>query len=165
MFLYVIWSRRLLSSASRWLSSRFGRRRSRMSRTWFTSAERSRSCHPSATHTSFLYMKVRVPCARLTWAHINKKHACPKLTPPSAHSALVEERQDFRDMTCRCHNKTWTTALGCYSSSLLRLAAWASKSLDGFDSVHLDLSECARACVCVRMCMCWTFVCVRAVVF
>ena len=83
---------------------------------------------------------------------MTKKHACPEFTPRSAHSALVAELQDCRVMTCRCHNKTWTTALGCYSSSLLRLAAWASKSLDGFDSVHLDLSECAR--VCARMCMC-----------
>lgn len=64
-------------------------------------------------------------------------------------------------MTCRCHNKTWTTALGCYSSSLLRLAAWASKSLDGFDGVRLDLSEC----VCARVCVCVERLCVRAVVF
>ena len=54
-------------------------------------------------------------------------------------------------MTCRCHNKTWTTALGCYSSSLLCLAAWASKSLDGFDGERLDLSECV--CVCSHTCV------------
>ena len=70
--------------------------------------------------------------------------------PPSAHRALVAKLQDCHVMTCRCHNKTWTTALGCYSSSLLCLAAWASKSLDGFDGVHLDLSECV--CVCARVC-------------
>lgn len=84
----LIWSKGLLSSVSRWLSSQFGRRRSRMSRTWFTSAERLRSCHPSATHTSFLYMKVKVCCMSgnththtrmanhtpppFIWTHINK---------------------------------------------------------------------------------------------
>lgn len=72
-----------------------------------------------------------------------------KSTPPSALSALVVELQDCHVMTCRCHNKTWATVLGCYSSSLLCLAALASKSLDGFDGVHLDLSECV--CVCVRV--------------
>lgn len=137
-----------------------------MSRTWFTSAGRLRSCHPSATHTSFLYMKVNVCCmsgnththththgkSYTPSFHLNthkQKHKRPKLTPPSAHSALVAKLQDCHVMTRRCHNKTWTTALGCYSSSLLCLAAWASKSLDGFDGVHLDLSEnvCVHVCV------------------
>lgn len=78
-----------------------------------------------------------------------QKHTCPKFIRPSAHSALVAKLQDCHVMTCRCHNKTWTTALGCYSSSLLCLAAWASKSLDGFDGVRLDLSECV--CVCAHV--------------
>lgn len=56
----IFWSLRLLFPVSRWRSSQFGRRRSRTSRTWFTSAGRLRSCHPSATRTSFLSMKVRV---------------------------------------------------------------------------------------------------------
>ena len=72
--LSLIWSKGVLVSVSRWLSSQFERRRSRMSKTWFTSAERSRSCHPSATHTSFLYMKVKVCCVPAD-AHTHK-HAC-----------------------------------------------------------------------------------------
>lgn len=56
----LFWSRGLLLPVSRWRSSQFGRRRSRTSRTWFTSAGRLRSCHLSATRTSFLSMKVRV---------------------------------------------------------------------------------------------------------
>lgn len=125
-----------------------------MSRTWFTSAERLRSCHPSATHTSFLYMKVKVCCMSRnthihTWQNTHKqKHKCPKSTSPSAHSPLVANLQDCHVMTRRCHNKTWTTALGCYSS-LLGLAAWACKSLDGFDGVHLDVSAKMCACTCV----------------
>lgn len=39
-------------------SSPSGRRRSRTSRTWCTSAERLRSCRPSVIHTSSLSMKV-----------------------------------------------------------------------------------------------------------
>lgn len=87
----------------------------------------------------------------LPWTHINKNTRL-KSTPPSA---LVAKLQDCHVMTCRCHNKTWTTALGCYSSSLLCLDAWASKSLDGFNGVPLDLSEC----VCARVL--WMFVCKR----
>lgn len=46
-------------------------------------------------------------------------------------------------------------ALGCYSSSLLHLAAWASKSLDGFDGVRIwiSLNVCVRTCALkVRVC-------------
>lgn len=63
LFFLCCWSHmseKCLSSLSRWLSSPFGRRRLRMSRTWYTFAERLRSCRPSATPTSSLYMKVRV---------------------------------------------------------------------------------------------------------
>lgn len=87
---------------SRWLSSPFGRRRLRMNRTWYTFAVRLRSCHPSATPTSSLYMKVRV----CECAHVHKhtrscdndtyfirthkqKHGCPEFFPPRAHLALV----------------------------------------------------------------------------
>lgn len=146
-----------MSSFSRWLSSQFGRRRSRMSRTWFTSAERLRSCHPSVTHTSFLYMKVMICCMTNHTPMFDlkthkQKHKCPKVSPPAALSTLVAKLQDSHIMTCRCHNKTWTTALGCYSSSVLCLAAWTRKGLDGFDNVHLDLSRCVCVYVCVHVC-------------
>lgn len=79
----------------------------------------------------------------LTGTRINKNTHVQNSPPPTAHSALVAKLQDCHVMTCRCHNKTWTTALGCYSSSLLCLAAWASKSLDGFECMCV----CAHVCV------------------
>ncbi len=95
-----------------------------------------------------------------------QKHTCPESSTPSAHSALVAELEDCHVMTCRCHNKTWTTALGCYSSSLRCLAAEASKSLDGFDGVHLDLCGCVHVCACTCECVCvCVCVCWRGVVF
>lgn len=150
----LFWPPRLLLPVSRWRSSQFGRRRSRTSRTWFTSAGRLRSCHPSATRTSFLSMKVRLSrksgnntriqtrtplCFIRTHAHKNT-NICD-FTPLSARSAPVAKLQDCHVMAGRCHNKTWTEAPGCYSSSVLRLAASASKSLDSFAGVHLDLFQ------------------------
>lgn len=155
----LFWSPGLLFPVSRWRSSQFGRRTSRTSRTWFTSAGRLRSCHLSATRTSFLSMKVRVSrkpgnshteksmqiktrtplCFIRT--HVHKNTNICDFTPLSAHSALVAKLQDCHVMAGRCHNKTWTEAPGCYSSSVLRLAASASKSLDSFAGVHLDLFQ------------------------
>lgn len=83
-----------------------------MSRTWCTSAERSKSCHPSATHTSSLYTKVR--SERSVWKEKNiyihiyikkirhlyilktheKKHTNPKCIFPPTHVALVAKLQD-----------------------------------------------------------------------
>lgn len=61
------------------------------------------------------------PCMPISFA--GTLNANVQNSPHPERSAPVARLQNCHVMTCGCHNRRWTTALGCYSSPFLCLAA------------------------------------------
>lgn len=146
---------------SRWLSSQFGRRRSRTSTTWLTSAERLRSCRPSATLTSSVYTKVKV-CS--IDANIHRRGRALRACSICRHRNANVQNSPQPELA----RHSWP---GSKIVMLWHVDVIIGAGLQLWDVIHLLssvwLPESVKVWmaltmhiwICVCVCMCWRFVC------